>query len=254
SAASPPNGTASRRTGMYWQRVRVALLASVVAAAAAPAVARAGDAPSGAPHHAAPGAVAPAAPIAPATRKVCVEEWVPENYTTTRTVYRTEKVCEKSTAYRCVSVPETRTRTCTYYEKVPVCETRTRTFCVSVPCVEQRTCMEKFWVCKQVTTCTKKCIDQGHWECKEVPCGPSFSERFHKSKKRDCCDPCACACECPRTKTVKVWVPCKVWVEEPCTKTVRVCEYRPVTKCVHTCKKEIRHENYQVTVCKSVPR
>jgi len=54
-------------------------------------------------------------------KTICVEECVPEHYTTTRTVYRTEKVCEKYTAYKCISVPETRTRTCTVYEKVPVC-------------------------------------------------------------------------------------------------------------------------------------
>ena len=246
---------------MYWQRVRVALLASIVAMTAAHAVVRAADAPPAPPGPApAPGphAVAPApcgaAPCAPATRKICVTECVPEYYTTTRTVYRSEKVCEKYTAYKCVSVPETRTRTCTVYEKVPVCETRTRTFCVSVPCVEQRTCMEKFWVCKPVTTCKRKCVDKGHWECREVPCGPSLKDRFKKCCKSSCCDPCACCCPCPKTKTKKVWVPCKVWVEEQCCKMKRVCEYRPVTKCVNTCKKEVRHETYQVTVCKCVPR
>ena len=183
---------------------------------------------------------------------------MPEYYTTTRTVYRTEKVCENYTAYKCVTVPETRTRTCTVYEKVPVCETRTRTYCVSVPCVEQRTCMEKYWVCKPVTTCKRKCVDKGHYECREVQCGPSLKQRMHKlCKKNTCCDPCnpcASCCECPKTKTVKVWVPCKVWVEQNCTTMKRVCEYRPVTKCVNTCKKQVRHENYQVTVCKSVPR
>jgi hypothetical protein len=219
---------------------------------AAHGVVRAADAPP--PPGPAPAAApvpAPAhGPCAPATRKICVTECVPEYYTTTRTVYRTEKVCENYTAYKCVSVPETRTRTCTVYEKVPVCETRTRTFCVSVPCVEQRTCMEKFWVCKPVTTCHRKCVDKGHYECREVPC----KQRHHK--KSGCCDPCnPCeCCECPKTKTVKVWVPCKVWVEEQSCKMQRVCEYRPVTKCVHTCKKEVRHETYQVTVCKCVPR
>ena len=249
---------------MTWQRVRVALLASIVAMTATLPVVRAADAPapcnSCAPAACAPAPCAPAAcapaPCAPAMKTISVVECVPEYYTTTRTVYRQEKVCEKYTAYKCVSVPETRTRTRTTYEKVPVCETRTRTFCVSVPCTEQRTCMEKFWVCKPVTTCKKKCVDKGHWECREVPCGSSFGSWMGKlcSKKKDCCDPCACCCECPKTKTKKVWVPCKVWVEEQCTKMVRVCEHRPVTKCVTTCKKEVRHETYQVTVCKCVPK
>jgi len=232
---------------MTWQRVRVALLASIVAMTAALPVVRAADAPATSTPAPAPD------PCAPAMRTICVVECVPEYYTTTRTVYRQEKVIEKYTAYKCETVPETRTRTCTVYEKVPVCETRTRTYCVSVPCTEQRTCMEKFWVCKPVTTCKKKCVDKGHYECREEPCGSSWLSKFG-SKKKDCCDPCACSCECPKTKTVKVWVPCKVWVEEQCTKMVRVCEYRPVTKCVTTCKKEVRHENYQVTVCKCVPK
>src|SRR5262249_55630718 len=206
------------KTAMYWQRVRVALLASCVAMTAALPVAR-GEEAAGAGHAAPPHAPA-AAPCAPAMKTICVEECVPEYYTTTRTVYRTEKVCEKYTAYKCVSVPETRTRTCTVYEKVPTVETRTRTFCVSVPCVEKRVCMEKHWVCKEVTTCKKKCVDQGHWECREVPCGKSLFSG-HKKGKGGCCDscnPCDTCCECPQTKTKKVWVPCKVWIDEPCTK------------------------------------
>src|SRR5205085_2544322 len=113
----------------------------------------------------------------------------------------------------------------------------------------KRVCMEKHWVCKEVTTCKKKCVDQGHWECREVPCGKSFKKKF--GKKGDCCDSCnSCSESCCETKTKKVWVPCKVWIEQPCTKIERVCEYRPVEKCVNTCKKETRHETYQVTVCK----
>ena len=46
----------------------------------------------------------------------------------------------------------------------------------------------------------------------------------------------------------------KVWIEEPCTKIERVCEYRPVEKCVTVCKKETRCETYQVTVYKCVPK
>ena len=43
-------------------------------------------------------------------------------------------------------------------------------------------------------------------------------------------------------------------IDVPCTKTVRVCEYRPVTKTVNTVKKEIRHETYTCTVMKCVPK
>jgi hypothetical protein len=136
------------------------------------------------------------------------------------------------------------------YEKVPVCEERTRTICVSVPVCEERTCMEKHWVCKEVTTYKRKCVDKGHYECKVVECKPGLF-----AKKSKCCDPCDPCCKpaCPKTKEVKCWVPNKCWIEEPCTKKVKCCEYRPVTKTVKTCKKEMRVEKYTVNVCKCVP-
>jgi len=237
---------------MIWQRVRIALLASMVAMAAALPVAPgkvfAGSCGSDC-GSAAPGTVV----SAPATRTVRVEETVPEQYTTTRTVYRQQRVEEKYTAYRIEHVPVTKTRTVCVYEKVPCQETRTRTVCVKVPCVEERCCTEKHWVCKQVTTCKRKCVDNGHYECKTVECG----SKHHKCGKKSCdsCDPCGTCCEaCPRTKTVRVWVPNKCWIEEPCTKTVKVCEYRQVKKQVTVCKTERHCENYTVTVCKCVPK
>lgn len=216
---------------MIWQRVRMAVVACIVAAAASLPYARAAD------------------PCAPAMKTIQVEECVPEYYKTKRTVHKMQQVEEKYTAYKCELVPEK--RKVTVWEKVPVEETRTRCVTVSVPCVEERTCMEKHWVCKEVTTYKKECVDKGHWECREVPCGPSMKDRLF-GKKKDCCDPCADAC--PKTKTVKCWVPCKEWVCKPCTKTVKVCEYRPVTKKVTVCKKEVRHETYKCTVCKCVAR
>jgi len=112
--------------------------------------------------------------------------------------------------------------------------------------------MEKHWVCKQVTTCTRKCVDKGHWECREVEVKPLFAK---KKKCCNSCDPCNTCCkeECPKYKTKKCWVANKCWIETPCTKTVKVCEYRPVTKTVNTCEKQSRCETYKVTVCKCVP-
>ena len=100
---------------MIRQQLRVALLAGSLVAATA-LTARAED-----PQPAA--AAAAAGPCAPQYRTVCVKEWVPEKYETTRVTY--ERVCreEKYTAYRCECVPET----------------RTRQVCVSVPCVEEWT-------------------------------------------------------------------------------------------------------------------
>src|ERR1700730_6522813 len=119
---------------MVWQCVRIALLAGAFAATAA-LPARAGD------------CCAPA----PCTRTVCVTEWVPEQYQTTRTVYKTECRQEAYTAYKCESVPETRTRVCTVYKQVPEVKTVMKTVCESVPVVEERTVLESFVTCKPVT-------------------------------------------------------------------------------------------------------
>src|SRR6202022_579295 len=110
--------------GMFWQRARLALLANVVLAAAAVS-ARADDC-----------APVPAPCCAPATRTVCVTEWVKENYVTTRTSYRTECVQEKYTAYRTECVPQVQTRVCTVNRMVPEYQDVVRTVCVSVPTVE----------------------------------------------------------------------------------------------------------------------
>jgi hypothetical protein len=206
---------------MNWQRVRTSLLAGgFLAALTAPV--RAGDGPGD-------------APSAPATRTVCVTEWVPENYVTTRTVYRTECVPEKYTAYRTECVPETRTRTCVVNRMVPEVREVVRTVCVAVPTVETCTVLKPVVTCKPVTTVTRKCVDMGHYECREVPCHESFLTRFRRGHKHDCCEPCP-----PPTHTVQVWVPNKVWVEVPCTRMVRTCEMVPTA--------------VQVTVCKMVPK
>jgi hypothetical protein len=70
---------------------------------------------------------------------------------------------------------------------------------------------------------------------------------FHH--KNDCCE----ECEPVRTKTVKEWVPCKVCVQVPVTHCEKVVECVPCTINVTVCKKELRQENYQCTVWKSVP-
>jgi hypothetical protein len=157
-----------------------------------------------------------AAPCAPAMRTVLVKEWFPENYETTRTTYKTEYVTETYTAYRTECVPETRTYTTNVTRMVPVTKDVEVTTYKCVPSVEMRTVTKKVPVCREVTTVTRKCVDQGHWECVQVECKPGLLERLHH--KDCCCEPC------PKYKTKKVWVPCKVWVETPCTKTVRTFE------------------------------
>jgi hypothetical protein len=217
---------------MFSQRVRFALLAGVLAAVTSPA--RAGDccAPS----------------CTPCTRTVCCTEWVPEQYQCTRTVYKTEYKQEAYTAYRCEYTSEVRTRTCTVYKKVPEYTTQVCNYNVCVPCWEERTVMKPHYTCKPVTKIVRKCVDQGHWECREVPCGPSFCDRVRKCFHHDCCEEC-----CVKTKTVKCWVPCKVWVECPVTVMERCCEYQPCTIKVCTYKTECRQKTVQVCTWKCVP-
>jgi hypothetical protein len=207
---------------MFWQPVRIALVAGVIAAGAAVS-ARADDC---------------CAPV-----------------TCTRTSYRVECRQETYTAYRCECVPETRTRTCTVYKNVPEVKTVTRSYCVCVPVVEERTVMRAHVTCKPVTTTCRRCVDHGHYECREVPCHERHCKGlltglFHKH--HGCCDDCCEPCP-PPTKTVKVWVPCKVWEEVPVTRMERVCEYRPEVCKVTTYKREMRQENVQVTCMKCVP-
>jgi len=221
---------------MIWQRVRVALLASMVTMAASFATkAQAGHCDSG---------CAPAPAAACPTSTVKVWECVPETYTTTRTVYKQVEVEEKYTAFKCVTVPETHVRKVCCYEKVPCEEIRTRTYCVKVPYCAEKVCYEKHWVCKQVTCYKRKCVNNGHWECRQVEC----KSMFQKKGCGDCCD------SCPKYKTKKVWVSCKSWVEEPYCKTVRTCECRPVVKKVTCYKTETRCENVKVCTYKCVPK
>lgn len=232
---------------MIWQRM--ALLTGALATTLTLA-ARADDAPKSAPAQ------------QMCTVRVC--EWVPETYQCTRTVYKTECRQETYTAYKTECVPETRTRTVTVNKMVPEVKEVTRTYCVRVPVTETKTVMESHWTCKPVTKMVTKCVDKGHWECQEVPCGPSFRDRlsglFHRHGCGDSCgsncgDACNTACcePCPKTKTKKVWVSCKVNVECPVTCYERVCEQRPVTKCCTTYKTETRTEVCKVNVCKCVP-
>jgi len=192
---------------------------------------------------------------APAFRTVTVTEWVPEQYQTTRTTYRTEHVTESYTAYRTECVPETRTCMVTVTKMVPECRDEVRTTYTCVPTCETRTVSKKVWTCKPVTTVSRKCVDQGHYECKEVPCGPSLRDRLGHKKGccADPCDPCATTCcEPVRTKTVKVWVPNKVWIETPCTKMVRTCETVCSTETVTVMKKVPQTHVVKVTVNRCV--
>ena len=239
---------------MIWQRIRIVLLAGALAAVAAhPALAADNDDQNqqnqkqekkqekkqeATPAHGAQKFC---------TIKVC--ECVPENYTCTRTVYKTQYRTEKFTAYKCVCVPEERNVTCTVYKNVPEVKTVTRTYCVCVPHCEQRTIQQPCYSYQQVTKMVTKCVDRGHYECREVPC--HWKACLHKL--RHCCNSCCCDCCPPPTRTVKVWCPCIVQVQCPVTCCVKVCTYKPVVCNVTVYKQETRTEQCQVTCCKCVP-
>ena len=233
---------------MLLKPVRASFLIGLVAAAAV-APARAsnhGDGDCG------PSAAAPAAP---ATQTVTCTEWVPENYTTTRTAYRWECKQEAYTCYRCEYTNETRTRTCTYYERVPEVQTRTRCVCTMVPTVEQRTCLRPQYSYVNETKMVCKTVDRGHYECREVYDGwADFRNRLGKlcHRRNDCCEPCEpCA---PPTRLKKVWVPCKETVQCPVTCCRKVCTMVPETRQVTVCRPVYRQESYQVTCYRCVPK
>ena len=172
-------------------------------------------------------------------------EWVPEQYQATRTVCKQEQVQETYTAYRTECTAEQQTHQVTVYKSVA--ETHNETRCVTrcVPTVEERTCMKQVVTCTPETTYTHKCVDNGHWECREVECGPTLMERWHKlCRKNDCCECQTECCEAPRTRTERVWVSCKQDVCVPCTRMVRHVECVPTVEHV-TC---FKHVSEQITV------
>jgi hypothetical protein len=247
---------------MVWQRSVFVIAAGLVAAAAA--------VPAQAGHHGCcPTTCCNSSPC-------CNTEWVSQPYTCTRTCYRTECREETYTAYKCECYPETRTRTCTVWKTVPETRTVTRAVCVCVPTVEERTVMQQCVSYKPVTTTCRRCVDRGHWECRQVPCGcDNGCNRGHRLggwlkrcfHRNGCCDngcnPCHSGCNsccntccqpcCQPMKTVRCWVPCPTWEEYPVTCCQRVCECRPVTCKVTVYHTETRQEQCQVTCCKCVP-
>ena len=218
---------------------KAALLGAVLAAAVSPAKAQDGCAPP------------PCAPAAPQFRTVYVTECVPETYQTKQIVNVPQTRTETYTAYRCESVPVVREQTYTVYNRVCQVVPQTRTVCVNVPTVETRTVMKPVWTTQNVTTFVTKCVDRGHYECREVPSRrAALKNRMHRHHhKNDCCAPCPP----PATKTVQVWVPCMVQIQCPVTRCQRVCTMQPTTVNVTVCRQVTRQETVNVTVWKCVP-
>jgi hypothetical protein len=253
---------------MMYKRVRIALLACSLVAAVSLTVRADDKAPDKKPEplpkpaEAAAPAHDACAPAAPAYKTICVTEWVPENYTATRTVYKRECVPEKYTAYRTECVAETKTRTVTCYRRVTEEVEELRTVCVCQKVQEERTVMKQVVTCVPVTTMVCKTVDKGHYECREVPCGPSFSERARGflakcRRHNDCgCEAnCGCETECaaPRTKSVQVWVPCKETIQVPCTRMERRVTCVPEKVCVTVNKMVPTQQKVKVCRTRCIP-
>lgn len=207
---------------------------------------------------------------APSYKTVCVTEWVPEYYKTTRTSYKKECVSECYTAYKTECVPECHTRNVTSYERVCEMHDVTRTVCEKVCTQEPRCVTHSNWTCVPVTTMTCKTVDNGHWECKEVACSEGILSKLkgglfskHHGSSCGCADACGASCGgcadacttccAPPTKTVKVWVSCKTTVQVPCTHMERKCETTTTTEMVNVWKTVSRQVCEKVACWKCVP-
>ena len=112
---------------------------------------------------------APQAPQAPRTRKVIVKECVPETYQVKVTTWQSEMVDQTVRVPHKVMVEETRTRPVIDTEWVTEMRECRRTVVDCVPTEETRTVYRKVTTCQPVTTIKRTVVDNGHWECVEVP-------------------------------------------------------------------------------------
>lgn len=150
--------------------------------------------------------------------------------------------------------PATKLVTVTEYKKVPVEKVVTVREIKSVPVKETReiTTYSTKKVTEQVPV--TKCVDKGHYECREVVVG----QRSHRVPvtTKDACGNCVTRCErvCePVTRTQKVWVPNVV--KETSMATVTRCVRVPEKKTVEvtTCKKVAEEKKVKVCGYECVP-
>jgi hypothetical protein len=100
------------------------------------------------------------------------------------------------------------------------------------------------------TKMVTKCVDRGHWECREeYSAWKAFCNHLGSIHSDPCCNPC------PPSNCVsrKCWVPCMVQEQCPVTCSRRVCEMVATTVKVQTCRTEIREEKVKVCVTKCIP-
>ena len=128
--------------------------------------------------------------------------------------------------------------------------------------------MKPCWKSVTETKMVSKCVDRGHWECREeyshfkALCNSlsslcSSGCNTCNTCSSPCGDPCATACCTPcqpsNCVTRKVWCPNMVQEQCPVTCCRRVCEMVPTTVKVQTCRTEVREEKCKVCVTKCIP-
>jgi len=176
---------------------------------------------------------------------------VRENYTTTRTTYKTECRTEQYDAVRCERFPVCKDVVVNVTKRVPVWTEQCRKVCHKVTCYEDRTVNKTCYKTVQETCMQKKLVRLGHWECKEV-CplfgggGGLFSGHGHGCGSS--CGGCDTGCNdsCRPTRTRKVWVSCPEYQECPVTVCKKVAYCVPTTCKVAVCRNEWREEKVKV--------
>jgi len=160
-------------------------------------------------------------------------------------------------------VQECRERTVCCNRTVTEWQEQVRNVCVKVPVCEERTVMKACYRNVTETKMVTKCVDRGHWECREeyshwkAFCNGLGSLCSHSTCCADPCNPCATTCctPCPPSNCVtrKVWCPNMVQECCPVTCCKRVCEMVPTKVMVNSCRTEMRQEKCKVCVTRCIP-
>ena len=158
-----------------------------------------------------------------------------------------------------VQVPTYRDVQRQYTVCVPVAETKTEQYTVMVPHCETRQGTRTVTQCVAVQESYTRCVDRGHWEQREVPCGGSRQRRRlwelrqwlqqlreQLRKLAGGCGGCAPAPSCCATTHVCTWVPNVVQEQVPYTVMKPKCVEESYTYQVQVCKPEVRTRTYQV--------
>jgi len=190
------------------------------------------------------------------TNKVTVTVMKPEQRERTYTVCKRVPYTETVTQEYTVMVQKTEMRKATHTVYKPVMREVTQNYTVMVPHQEVRQGVRNVPVCEPVTLPYTVCVDQGHWETREVPvqygygyrgpCGSCGGCGHYQGASCTGCGGCGSCVAPPQTRCVRVWVPNPVQVQR--TRTVMQTRYvqQPYQYPVTVCRPEERTRTVQV--------